>query len=101
MLLSYRVRGHAVDCAVAAGELELNVMEPVILDALTSMFDDLTAAAVTFGHRCVDGLRWNGPHRERNLTGALDQWVELSAAQGYESAIHQLRTDSPNGGRQA
>ncbi|GHJ30301.1 aspartate ammonia-lyase [Streptomyces hygroscopicus subsp. sporocinereus] len=103
MQLSYRVRGHghAVDCAVAAGELELNVMEPLILDALTSMFDDLTAAAVTFGRRCVGGLRWDGPHRERNLTGALDRWVELSVAQGYEATTDRLRTDSHDGGPRA
>ncbi|MEU6131666.1 lyase family protein [Saccharopolyspora sp. NPDC047091] len=93
MQLSYRVRGHghAVECAVAAGELELNVMEPVVLDALTGTFDDLTAAATTFARRCVDGLAWDGPHRERNLTGALDRWVELSAAEGYETATGRLR----------
>ncbi|WP_190815525.1 lyase family protein [Saccharopolyspora pogona] len=101
MQLSYRVRGqsHAVDCAVAAGELELNVMEPVILDALTTIFDDITAAAGTFARRCVNGVEWNGVHRERNLTGALDQWVELSAAEGYETATGRLRGDSGNGER--
>ncbi|GAA0521548.1 aspartate ammonia-lyase [Saccharopolyspora subtropica] len=100
MQLSYRVRGqsHTVDCAVAAGELELNVMEPVILDALTTIFDDIAAAADTFARRCVDGLAWNGVHRERNLTGALDQWVELSAAEGYETATSRRRGVSGNGG---
>ncbi|MCM3810671.1 aspartate ammonia-lyase [Streptomyces samsunensis] len=93
MQLGYRVRGQAltVDCAVADGELELNVMEPVVIDALTTIFDDLTAAAETFARRCVDGLAWDGPHRERNLAGALDHWVELSAAEGYETATTQLR----------
>ena len=92
MQLSYRVRGQAltVDCAVSDGELELNVMEPVVLDALTTIFDDLTAAAETFAQRCVNGLRWDGPHRERNLDGALDTWVELSAAEGYENATTRL-----------
>lgn len=93
MQLSYRVRGanQSVECAVAAGELELNVMEPVILDALTRIFDDLTAAAHTFAVRCVDGLNWDGAHRERNLDSALDGWVEVSAVQGYESANSALR----------
>lgn len=95
MQLGYRVRGQAltVDCAVADGELELNVMEPVVIDALTTIFDDLTAAAETFARRCVNGLAWNGPHRERNLTGALDHWVELSAAEGYENATTRMRGD--------
>lgn len=99
MQLSYRVRGQAltVDCAVADGELELNVMEPVVVDALTTIFDDLTAAAQTFAHRCVAGLRWNGPHRERNLTGALDTWVELSATEGYENATTRLHDATLNG----
>jgi aspartate ammonia-lyase len=93
MQLSYRIRGQAltIDCAVADGDLELNVMEPVVVDALTTIFDDLTAAAETFGRRCIEGLLWNGAHRERNLTGALNQWVELSATEGYESATTQLR----------
>jgi aspartate ammonia-lyase len=101
MQLSYRVRGQAltVDCGVAAGELELNVMEPVVVDALTTIFDDLTAAADTFARRCVDGLAWNGAHRERNLAAALDRWVELSAAEGYENATTQLRgSAATNGG---
>lgn len=104
MQLSYRVRGQAltVDCAVADGELELNVMEPVVADALTTMFDDLTAAADTFADRCVDGLSWNGPHRERNLAGALDEWVELAATSGYDDATTRLRdTAATNGGARA
>jgi aspartate ammonia-lyase len=72
-------------------------MEPVILDALTTIFDDLSAAADTFGHRRVSGLAWDGARRERNLTGALDQWVELSASQGYEMATSRLRDTSANG----
>lgn len=94
MQLSYRIRGQAltVDCAVAAGELELNVMEPVIVDALTTMFEDLTAAATTFAARCIDGLNWDGAHRERNLTGALDQWVQLAVTSGYDTASTELRT---------
>lgn len=93
MQLSYRIRGasHTVECAVAAGELELNVMEPIIVDSLTRIFEDLTAAARTFATRCVNGLAWDGAHRERNLDGALDRWVEVSAAQGYESASSALR----------
>ncbi len=101
MQLSFRVRGQAltVDCAVAAGELELNVMEPVIVDALTSMFDDLTAAAQTFADRCIEGLRWDGANRERNLIGALDQWVELAASAGYDTATSELRSTTNGGSR--
>ncbi|MBB3666289.1 aspartate ammonia-lyase [Prauserella sediminis] len=101
MQLSYRVRGQAltVDCAVADGELELNVMEPVVVEALTTIFDDIAAAAETFARRCIDGLRWDGAHREHNLADALDHWVELSATDGYEKATTRLRnTVAANGG---
>lgn len=96
MQLSYRIRGanQTVECAVAAGELELNVMEPVIVDSVTRIFDDLTAAAHTFSVRCVEGVAWNGVHRERNLEAALNQWVELSAESGYESATNALHQDA-------
>ncbi|HJQ48093.1 MAG TPA: lyase family protein [Amycolatopsis sp.] len=96
MQLSYRVRGNAltVDCACADGELELNVMEPVVVDALTSIFDDIAAAAQAFAERCVDGLRWDGVHRERNLAGALDEWVRLATTDGYETATSRVRAQS-------
>jgi aspartate ammonia-lyase len=88
MQLGYRIRGaaHTVTYAVAAGELELNVMAPVILDALANIFDDLDNAATTLATRCINGLHWDGPHREENLRHALDRRVELAAHQGYDTA---------------
>lgn len=88
MQLSYRVRGAAytVSCAVAAGELELNVMEPVILDALLDIFQDLGQAATSMATLCVRGMEWNGLRRLENLSHALDPWVELAGRSGYEAA---------------
>jgi aspartate ammonia-lyase len=88
MQLGYRVRGaaHTIACAVAAGELELNVMAPVILDALADIFDDLEHAAATLATRCVNGLRRDGPRRAENVRHALDRHVELAAHQGYDAA---------------
>ncbi|WP_231868917.1 lyase family protein [Rhodococcus opacus] len=93
MQLSYRIRGaaHTIEFAVSAGELELNVMEPVIVDALVTIFDDLTAAAISFARRCVNGITWHGPRREENLAGAFDSWVTLSATAGYEATTAQYR----------
>jgi aspartate ammonia-lyase len=99
MQLSYRMRGcaHTVECAVAAGELELNVMEPVIVDAIITILDDVTAAATTFDRRCVAGLTWDGPRREANLAGALDTWVGLSATSGYEATSARYRDQATAG----
>ncbi|KWX23653.1 aspartate ammonia-lyase [Mycolicibacterium wolinskyi] len=106
MQLSYRIRGaaHTVEFAVAAGELELNVMEPVIIDALITIFDDLAAAATTFARRCVSGISWDGQRREENLSAALDSWVTLAAARGYDAATlryrnNDLSTSGLNGDR--
>ncbi|MGV9798073.1 lyase family protein [Mycobacterium sp. NPDC003449] len=87
MQLSYRIRGcaHTVECAVAAGELELNVMEPVIVDSIVTIMADIESAATTFGQLCIAGITWDGPRREENLRGALDSWVTLSATSGYEA----------------
>jgi len=94
--LSYRVRGRAltIDCAVADGELELNVMEPVVLDSLISIFGDLTAAAGTFAKRCIAGLRWDGLRRESNLSAALDGLVQSATREGYESVSERVRARS-------
>ncbi len=88
MQLGFRIRGAAytVGCAVAAGELELNVMEPVILDALLDIVEDLGQAAGTMATLCVNGLRWDGPRRADNLGHALDRRVEDAVASGYDTA---------------
>jgi aspartate ammonia-lyase len=93
MQLSYRIRGraHTVECAVAAGELELNVMEPVIIDSLIDIFEDLTVSADIFAQRCIAGLRWDGPRLKNNLAGAFDRWVEMAAISGYEHAAREVQ----------
>ncbi|MGV2822316.1 lyase family protein [Brevibacterium casei] len=94
MQLSYRIRGasHTVESAVAAGELELNVMEPVIVDALIDMFDDLAGAANVFTERCVNGLEWNRQRLESNAVKGYDKWVALAAEDGYDAAAAQVRS---------
>jgi len=98
MQLSYRIRGaaHTVTCAVAAGELELNVMEPVIADSLLNIFDDLQQAAHSMATSCISGLEWDGARRQENLDHAVDQWVELAGASGYDEASrHAISTREP------
>lgn len=94
MQLSYRVRGAAytISCAVAAGELELNVMEPVIIDSLLDIFEDLQQAARTMATLCVSGLEWSGARREENLAHAVDRWVELAGVSGYDEASRHVMT---------
>jgi aspartate ammonia-lyase len=102
MQLSYRIRGaaHTVECAVAAGELELNIMEPVIVDSLLNIFEDLTASAETFTRKCITGLTWDGRRLNENVAAGFDQWVALAAEQGYDATtleVAKARTEAPQG----
>ncbi|MEO5319936.1 lyase family protein [Arthrobacter sp. CC3] len=92
MQLSYRIRGaaHTVECAVAAGELELNIMEPVIVDSLLNIFDDLTTSADTFAAKCIAGLTWDGRRLEENLASGFDKWVTMAAEQGYDATTMEV-----------
>ena len=92
MQLSYRVRGaaHTVECAVAAGELELNVMEPVIVDSLLNIFEDLTSSADTFARKCIAGLTWDGRRLEENLASGFDRWVTMAAEHGYDATTLEV-----------
>ncbi|TDD26816.1 aspartate ammonia-lyase [Kribbella turkmenica] len=89
MQLSYRIRGaaHTVGYAVAAGELELNVMEPVIFDAMLDIVDDLDRSATAMTEQCIIRLRWDGPRRAENLAHALDERVEQALHNGYTATL--------------
>lgn len=93
MQLSYRIRGasHTVEAAVAAGELELNIMEPVIVDALIDILDDLASSATVFAERCVTGLTWDGARLQSNADAGFDRWVTLAAEEGYDVATQHVR----------
>jgi len=86
---SVRKRAYTVACGVAARQLELNVMEPVILDALIDIFEDLENAAHAMATLCVSGLEWNGVRRQENLNQAVDRWIDFAAASGYDEATRQ------------
>ena len=88
MQLSYRIRGaaHTVEMAVAAGELELNIMEPVIFDALHAALTDLADAAAALGEKCVSGMSWNRKTVRDHLDGSLADTRHAATQVGYDQA---------------
>jgi aspartate ammonia-lyase len=88
MQLSYRIRGaaHTVEMGVAAGELELNIMEPVIYDALHGALSDLANATAALGEKCVSGMTWNRETLRNHLDGSLAERVEKATQVGYDQA---------------
>ncbi|APX02870.1 lyase family protein [Arthrobacter sp. QXT-31] len=93
MQLSYRIRGaaHTVECAVAAGELELNIMEPVIVDSILNIFEDLTASATTFARKCIKDLTWDGRRLHENINAGFDRWVVMAAEHGYDATTQEVK----------
>jgi len=82
----YRVLGndHAIAAAAAAGELELNVMTPLVALALGESFDLLTRALALLRTRCVDGLRVDRARVRALVAGSVIEATALSPVLGYE-----------------
>ncbi|MFC7580955.1 lyase family protein [Schaalia naturae] len=92
MQLSYRIRGTSstVEMAAAAGELELNIMEPIIIDSLIDIFDDLKSSATIFADKCIKGLTWDGSRLQANASAAFDRWIKKSSEVGYEETTREV-----------
>ncbi len=92
--VAMEVRGArtVVECAVAAGELELNVMEPVIASSLLGSLESAGAVAELFGRRCVEGLEWNRDAVGGNLAGSLASAVQRASSEGYDAVVNSLST---------
>jgi aspartate ammonia-lyase len=95
MQVGYEARGMAtvVEAAVAAGELELNAMEPVIARHLLGSLHDVGRVAEIFADRCIAGLEWNEPTLQVHLAGSLAGVVESAAELGYSQVSGVARAD--------
>ncbi|MBI1847372.1 MAG: aspartate ammonia-lyase [Candidatus Rokubacteria bacterium] len=82
--LEARAHDHAVALAAAAGELELNVMTPLVAAALGDAFDVLTRAVRLLRTRCVAGLRVDRARVAALMRGSLVEATALSPYLGYE-----------------
>jgi aspartate ammonia-lyase len=80
-----------VQAAAEAGELELNVMEPVITRHLLDGLSELGQVAVLFAQRCVDGLRWDVERVAAHLAGSRAAAVEEAARIGYARVADAAR----------
>lgn len=89
--VSYEVLGRAVavQAAVSAGELELNVMAPVATKALIDSLKESSRAIRIFSERCVADMHWDldvvSLHRNASLREAVQRAIDSS----YEVASHE------------
>ena len=70
--------------AVGGGELELNVMEPVIARLLLGGMRELGRTIEIFAERCVAGLEWDLEAVARHLRGSRASAVERASSLGYD-----------------
>jgi aspartate ammonia-lyase len=73
-----------VTLAAEAGQLELNVMEPVIAQSIFESIEMLKNGMMTFKHRCVDGITANEDVCRRSIKRSIGIVTALNPVLGYE-----------------
>jgi aspartate ammonia-lyase len=86
--VAFQVIGNdlTITLAAEAGQLQLNVMEPVITFALFESLDMLEAAVTTLAERCVDGITANAERCRGLVEGSIGIVTALVPYIGYERA---------------
>ena len=86
--VAFRVIGNDLTLTMAAeaGQLQLNVMEPVIALSLFESMGMLRAAVVTLTERCVVGIRANEDRCREHLDRAIGVVTATVPYVGYERA---------------
>ena len=75
---------HAIALAAAAGELELNVMTPLVADNLAAALELLTRAVRLLRRECIEGLMIDRARARALVAGSLIEATALSPYLGYD-----------------
>jgi aspartate ammonia-lyase len=84
--IAFEVIGNdlTITMAAEAGQLQLNVMEPVITFNLFESLDMLTAGVRTLTARCIRGITANTEHARAMVEGSAGLVTALAPVLGYE-----------------
>lgn len=87
-MVCFQVIGHdaAIAMAAQAGQLELNVMMPIIAHALLQSLDILAGGIAAFTSRCVVGLQADPERCRRYAEETLALVTALTPRIGYDRA---------------
>jgi aspartate ammonia-lyase len=87
-MVCFQAMGHdlAIALAAQAGQLELNVMMPVIAHALLQSVDILASGIAAFASRCVAGIQADAERCRRYAEETVALVTALSPRIGYERA---------------
>ena len=86
--VAFQVIGNdlTITLAAEAGQLQLNVMEPIISFAIFESLDMLTASVRTLSERCIRGITVNADRCREMVEGSIGLVTAAVPALGYEAA---------------
>jgi len=86
--IAFKVIGNdlTVTLAAEAGQLELNVMEPVIVQSLFESIEMLKNGMSTLAHRCIDGITANEKRCREMVEHSIGLVTALNPLLGYETS---------------
>ena len=89
---------HSVALASEAGQLQLNVFEPVIAFNLFTGINMLAHICETFAQKCIDDIEMNEEHCREQVLSNIGLVTALNPHIGYEASSHVARVAQQTGG---
>ncbi len=91
--IAFKVIGNdlTVTMAAEAGQLELNVMEPVIVHSLFESIEMLKNGMDTLIQRCINGITANEKHCRYQVENSIGLVTALNPVLGYEECTNLAR----------
>ncbi|MDP8206499.1 MAG: aspartate ammonia-lyase [Candidatus Electryonea clarkiae] len=91
--IAFKVIGNdlTVTLAAEAGQLELNVMEPVIVQSLFESIEMLKNGMTTLIHRCINGIEANEDVCRKMVETSIGIVTALNPVLGYETCTELAR----------
>jgi aspartate ammonia-lyase len=85
--IAFKVIGNdlVVTLAAEAGQLELNVMEPIMVQSLFESSEMLKNGMTTLLHRCIIGVTANEEHCRNIVMNSIGLVTALNPVLGYET----------------
>ncbi len=86
--IAYKVIGNdlTVTFAAEAGQLELNVMEPVLVRAILESMEMLVNGMATLKERCITGITANVEHCKEMVLNSIGIVTAVNPTLGYEAS---------------
>ncbi|MCP4750373.1 MAG: aspartate ammonia-lyase [Proteobacteria bacterium] len=86
--IAFKVIGNdlTVSLAAEAGQLELNVMEPIIAQSIFESIEMLKNGMTTLIHKCIDGITANEDRCKELVLNSIGLVTALNPVLGYETS---------------